>query len=55
MWFHILTIVFVCFKILGYIDWSWWIIFTPSLLAFGLILLFIVGGVSLALLVEKHK
>jgi len=26
-----LTIIFVIFKLLGYITWSWWIVFLPML------------------------
>ena len=33
---HILTIIFVIAKILGYIDWSWWLVFLPSLISLGL-------------------
>ena len=33
MYLHLLTIVFVIAKITNYIDWSWWLVFTPSVLA----------------------
>lgn len=33
---HILTIIFVIAKILGYINWSWWLVFLPSLISLGL-------------------
>lgn len=32
----LLTIVFVIFKILGYITWSWWLVFSPVLIGFGI-------------------
>ena len=38
----LLTIAFVCFKILGYIDWSWWMVFAPMYAPF-LIALAIMG------------
>lgn len=43
MVFHILTIIFVIAKILGYIAWSWWLVFLPSIIAIflGLIVLLI--------------
>ena len=28
-----LTIIFVIAKILGYIDWSWWLVFLPILIS----------------------
>ena len=39
-----LTITFVVLKALGYIDWAWWIIFSPlwGYAAFGLILIVLV-------------
>ena len=33
-----LTIVFVILKALGYLDWSWWLVFLPILIPFGIIL-----------------
>lgn len=28
----LLTIIFVIFKILGYLDWSWWLVFLPYII-----------------------
>ena len=36
---HILTIIFVIAKIVGYINWSWWLVFLPSIISIGLSLL----------------
>ena len=36
MYIHILTLIFVIAKILGYISWSWWIVFLPSILGVAL-------------------
>lgn len=55
MWFHLLTIIFVCAKILTLIDWSWWLVFLPSIIAFGIALLMVFGVVGLAVLVDKKK
>jgi hypothetical protein len=30
----VLTLIFVCAKIVGAIDWSWWLIFTPVAVLF---------------------
>lgn len=27
-----LTIVFVILKVLGFLDWSWWIVFIPTMI-----------------------
>jgi hypothetical protein len=55
MWLHLLTIIFVCAKILVLIDWSWWLVFLPSIIAVVIALLMIFGVVGLALLVDKGK
>lgn len=55
MWFHLLTIIFVCAKILTLIDWSWWLVFLPSIIAFGIATLMVCGVVGLAVLVDKKK
>lgn len=31
----ILTVLFVALKLLGKIDWSWWLVFAPTLFHFG--------------------
>ena len=33
---HILTIIFVIAKIVGYITWSWWLVLLPSIISIGL-------------------
>lgn len=32
----VLTIVFLVLKLVGAIDWSWWWVFSPTLIALGL-------------------
>ena len=43
-----LTIIFVLLKVFGKIDWSWWLVFLPELIAVAFYLLyaiwFIVGS-----------
>lgn len=42
----ILTIIFIIAKIFGYIEWSWWLVFLPTILSIGIGLIFgIVVGV----------
>ncbi len=38
----ILTIIFVIAKLMGVIDWSWWIVFLPTIITIGLAILFMV-------------
>ena len=38
MFLNILTVIFVIAKITGYIDWSWWLVFAPTLFAVTLFL-----------------
>lgn len=47
---NILTVVFVVLKLTGVINWSWWLVFLPTLIHIGLTLvgLLIVALVTLA-------
>jgi hypothetical protein len=55
MWLHLLTIIFVCAKILTLIDWSWWLVFLPSIIAVVIATLMLFGVVGLALMIDKKK
>ena len=33
--FELLTIIFVVLKLTGTIDWTWWQVFSPSIIAFS--------------------
>jgi hypothetical protein len=35
----LLTIAFIVLKLTGYIDWSWWWVWSPILIAWGIFLL----------------
>ncbi len=42
-YWHILTLIFVTFKLLGataLADWSWWLILSPSLISLGVCIFF---------------
>lgn len=48
--FSILTIIFVIGKVFGFINWSWWLVFLPTIIGVGitlLIMLVIVIGIIL--------
>lgn len=36
---EILTIIFVVMKVLGMIDWSWWLVLMPEIIAIALYVL----------------
>ena len=36
-YFHILTLIFVVAKLFDKIDWSWWLVVTPSLISFAIL------------------
>jgi hypothetical protein len=38
---EILTILFIALKLLGVIDWSWWLVLLPELIAVGIYLLWL--------------
>lgn len=42
----LLTIVFVVLKLTGVIAWSWWLVFLPMIISWGLVLLaFVIVGI----------
>ena len=45
----LLTIVFVVLKLTGVIAWSWWLVFLPMIISWGLLLLalLIVGVIAI--------
>ncbi len=40
---EILTIIFVVLKLIGVISWSWWLVFSPEIIAVVLYALFLIG------------
>lgn len=48
-YFHILTLIFVVAKLMAVIHWSWWLVFLPSLISIGLLVLFLVLALGLTL------
>lgn len=51
----VLTVVFVIFKLLGKLDWSWWWVFSPLWIPALAILAFILICLFVALVVEVLK
>lgn len=52
--FTLFTVIFFVVKVLGYINWSWWLVFTPMLIALGLFIL-CYGTAGIVMLVKTHK
>lgn len=50
---EILTIVFVLLKIFEVIDWSWWIVFLPEIIALTIYIICIV--VQVIAITKTHK
>lgn len=44
---HMLTVLFIGLKLTDNIDWSWWIVFSPSLAWVGLIVVLFATAVFL--------
>lgn len=49
----ILTLIFVISKLAGWITWSWWLVFMPSIA--GIVLFFLIMGLFLALSIWSGK
>lgn len=57
---EVLTIVFVVLKLIGAIDWSWWLVLLPELIAIGVYAVFaiVMGmfvGSTTAHVTKKYK
>ena len=46
----VLTLIFFVLKCTGLIDWSWWWVFSPTLISIGLCLI----GVAIYVALEAH-
>lgn len=42
---EILTVIFVILKLLGKIDWSWWLVLLPEILAAAVYILIWLGAI----------
>ncbi len=40
----VLTVIFTVAKLMGVIDWSWWVVFSPIIASVSLAMIFIIGG-----------
>lgn len=51
MIFHLATLLFIALKLMHVIDWSWWLVFAPSILF--LILAFLVPALAGVLVFKR--
>ena len=51
----LLTIILVILKALGYLTWSWWLVFTPLVVSFVFGVLLVVGVLVVALKVANDE
>lgn len=49
---NILTIIFIILKLCHVINWSWWIVFIPTILLFGIPVLTIAAIFGVLFLIE---
>ena len=42
---EVLTLVFICMKLMGFITWSWWLVLLPELFGVVIYLLIILASV----------
>ena len=49
----LLTIVFIVLKLIGKIDWSWWLVLLPTLIELGIISIMIIGFIIYAVVTKK--
>lgn len=49
-----LTIIFVIAKIAKLINWSWWVVFLPTLIELALVVLVLIGAIIVGCIASKH-
>jgi len=50
-----LQILFIGLKLTGYIEWSWWWVWSPALFTLGLVVVFFVIGFVAAIIAGVFK
>ena len=51
----ILTIIFVVAKLMGVIDWSWWLVFAPTIIAVSLSVLLLMILLVIAVIADIYS
>ena len=50
--FGLLQVVFIAGKVFGLLDWSWWLVFIPTFVAIGIVLLAIIIAFLIAFITK---
>ena len=53
--FGALGLLFIALKLLGFIDWSWWLVLLPLYGGVLAVILIMVGAVGIAIAVEARR
>lgn len=51
----VLTTIFVVLKLLKIIDWSWWLVLSPSLISLGVLVLAVLILILSTIVISKIK
>ncbi len=51
----ILTIIFVVAKLMNIIDWSWWLVFAPTIIAVSLSVLLLMILLTIAVIADIYS
>ena len=51
---EVLTLVFVVLKVIGKIDWSWWLVLLPEILAFSFYALVVIAQLRAQAKIRKQ-
>ncbi len=52
--FGLLTLVFIVLKLIGVINWAWWVVLAPAWGSFALFLVIVLIGATIAWYRYKH-
>ena len=47
--FGLLQVIFIAGKVFGFLDWSWWLVFIPTFVSVGIVVLAILITVLIAI------
>ena len=50
-----LQVLFIALKLMGYIDWPWWMVFWPLLVDVGIVVVICVAYAVAAIIYERRK